>query len=225
MKKLSTMCMWCALSVSTVGNCLGTRLDERLGEAFSALQHLIESEQVENEQVVRVVRNLLVELSKPGSFGPRYEYLVKTRRQVQELTQGFDAERSPAWQGLGARFGADLSLPNLLSIADLLKGCYGDTLTKLTRTHRRNKGPLVRWFDENWFFIQTVLPTIELRSSDGQAVAPPVDQRIHWGAGSRRRLTAAFVGDPVVAPAESEDDPWDMSIPSWALPWPNIWSA
>jgi hypothetical protein len=79
---------------------------------------------------------------------------------VSKLTKDFDCQFSPAWKAICARFGENLKASELFSIAQTVYEKYSGQLSDLGRLQRRRKTVLLKWYDENWPFLESILPFV-----------------------------------------------------------------
>jgi RNA polymerase-interacting CarD/CdnL/TRCF family regulator len=85
--------------------------------------------------------------------------ISEERERVQRRMQGFDWQKSNVWQCLTQSYGEKLNQDELISIADLVAT---KLKIKLDRDARRRKAVMIKWFEEHWESIQTLLPQVAL---------------------------------------------------------------
>lgn len=83
------------------------------------------------------------------------------RNRISERISGFDPKNNIAWRTLTDRLGSNLTQRELLSIARLVSQ---EANIKLDRDARRRKIVLIKWFVENWKFVEPRLSDIVLET-------------------------------------------------------------
>ena len=79
--------------------------------------------------------------------------------RVRLRVKNFDWKKSKVWKILTQQFGEKLTHEELTSVAELLSNSLK---IKLDRDAKRRKIVLVKWFEENWSYIEPVLRYIVL---------------------------------------------------------------
>jgi hypothetical protein len=92
----------------------------------------------------------------------RRPYTSEEHARIQRRVSGFNWQRSYAWAHLSHTFGPRLNQDELVSIAELTSGIVR---IRLDRDARRRKPVMIKWFDENWGYIQPVLRHIVLSAT------------------------------------------------------------
>jgi hypothetical protein len=87
------------------------------------------------------------------------------RQRVEARLMGFDVNRSPAWRDIRARFGDSLNQSELLSLAEVIGKEIG---VKVDREAKRRKEVLIKWFDEHYSSMKSILASIEIEDSEGK---------------------------------------------------------
>jgi hypothetical protein len=85
------------------------------------------------------------------------------RARVQRRVGGFNWRGSRAWAHLSYIYGPKLSQDELVSIAELVTQALP---IKLDRDVRHRKVVMVKWFEENWMQIHSLLYHVVLDRSD-----------------------------------------------------------
>jgi hypothetical protein len=80
---------------------------------------------------------------------------------VDAMLGNFDPAASPALAGIRLHFGVMPSRPELFSIAEVVHDLDPNSITPLTRMHKRRKMALLKWFDANWQAIQPLLNRLD----------------------------------------------------------------
>lgn len=83
------------------------------------------------------------------------------RSRISERISGFDPKNNIAWRTLTDRLGSNLTQRELLSIAKLVSQ---EANIKLDRDAQRRKIVLIKWFVENWEFVEPRLSDIVLET-------------------------------------------------------------
>lgn len=83
--------------------------------------------------------------------------------KIHQRLDGFDASKSEAMKALNYQFSTGATHKELLSIARII--CFMTQL-KLDRLAVRDQRVLIKWFDENWYLISSIIPTIHLLDND-----------------------------------------------------------
>ena len=86
-------------------------------------------------------------------------YVEKERERVKKRVDGFEWRDSEVWITLTAKFGPRLNHEELTSIAELIAG-HADL--KIDRDAKRRKVVLLKWFEEHWSIVRSLLPVIVL---------------------------------------------------------------
>jgi hypothetical protein len=79
----------------------------------------------------------------------------------------FDAEASQTWQLLRAHFSSGITLNELRSVAIVVEYI---TALVVPRAAKRTFPVLVKWFSDNWAFIEPILLIIHLIDDGGQVI-------------------------------------------------------
>jgi hypothetical protein len=89
-------------------------------------------------------------------------FLSDDRLRVRQRMGEFNWKMSATWARLRCLYGSQLSLAELISIADIIAQRLD---IKADRDARRRKSVMIRWFDENWVQIQVILHIIVLENT------------------------------------------------------------
>lgn len=79
--------------------------------------------------------------------------------RVNQLVQGFNANKSNAWIYLKSNYGDKITHNELIHIAKIVSVYTG---IRVSRDAKRRKVVLLKWFDENWHAIKPVLAMVSL---------------------------------------------------------------
>lgn len=102
-----------------------------------------------------------------GAFGrvERGKGVEATR--VMNRLEGFNREKSKAWIEIKTRFGPGITHNELKSIAVLVGEKTGE---KLDRDATRDSRVLVKWFDERWDKIESIVQKIYLHDNNEEII-------------------------------------------------------
>ncbi|EAY03490.1 hypothetical protein TVAG_450630 [Trichomonas vaginalis G3] len=84
----------------------------------------------------------------------------KEGRIIERELKNFDYLNCTAWKALRAQFSSGVRHPELLSIASILSRTLD--LPEVTRSGKRSFKVLIKWFDDNWDKISSIIRNITL---------------------------------------------------------------
>lgn len=113
---------------------------------------------VESLRIDRLLENPKVATESPDA---QIVTVTEEKKRVQKRIEGFEWRESTVWRTLTAKFGSKLTHEELVSIAELVAM---RAHLRLDRDARRRKVVILKWFEENWHFVQPLLPMIVLGS-------------------------------------------------------------
>jgi hypothetical protein len=108
-----------------------------------------------------MLRDLVSVARRPQAEGRR-TYTPEEHARIQRRVSGFNWRLSYTWAYLSDAFGPRLNQEELVSIAELISGILR---IRLDRDARRRKPVMIKWFEENWCYIQPVLRNVVLSPS------------------------------------------------------------
>lgn len=88
---------------------------------------------------------------------------VEEKQRIQERLKNFNTKDNMVMKQLTQQFGPNIKQPELRSIADVVSQ---NANIKLDRDAKRRKTVLIKWFDENWDKIKTILPYVILEEKN-----------------------------------------------------------
>jgi hypothetical protein len=130
-----------------------------------------------NRHIVQRLDDLYYQLNNPGSPQGRYDpESANDMARARAAQQEFDPQLSRAWKGICDYFAVDASRtqwsgkaitrPKLEALAGLVVDSFNGKITPPTRDHRRRKGPMIKWFEENWNNIGSFVENLRTRGFD-----------------------------------------------------------
>lgn len=84
-------------------------------------------------------------------------------KAVRRELNGFDAKNSMAWSRITSQYGNDIRLNDLKAIAKVIEQRYPSKVSLISRNACRSLPLLIKWFQDNLDFIDTILQYIELQ--------------------------------------------------------------
>jgi hypothetical protein len=133
-------------------------VQNQLYDLFGHLYRII-GQQAEVKTMVESALDTTVRELVQQSLTRRSETITEMKG-VEKLLGDFNPEISPAVAGIVHHFGVMPSRPELFSIAECIKQIGPANIGPLTRMHKRRKLALLKWYDQNWDVIATLLPQI-----------------------------------------------------------------